>query len=61
VRYSFLFTTDYPEKVESVFSVLPATPISLELDNHLFTILSVISPGCIKALFRSVFAMKAKK
>lgn len=60
-RYSFLFSTDYPEKVKSVFSELPATPIFLELDNHLFAILSVVSPGCIKALFRSVFFMKAKK
>ena len=60
LRYSFLFSTDYPEKVKSVFSFFPATPIFMELDNHLFTILSLESFGCIKKLFRSIFAMKAK-
>ena len=59
--YSFLFDTHYPETVRLLFSLLPCTPVIIEVDSHLLVSIPVKFPDIERAVLCMVNDMKTKK
>jgi DNA-binding Lrp family transcriptional regulator len=56
--YCFLFFTDYTHSLPTLFSHLPTTPFTIEVDTHVLVFCSLSSPKAIRTLFCSIYDMK---
>jgi hypothetical protein len=60
VTYCFLFSSEYEESVQDLFSRLPATPYIVECGNQLMVFVHIISSKISRNLFCTVYDMKRK-
>jgi DNA-binding Lrp family transcriptional regulator len=60
LSYCFLFHTDHPQSVQSLFSFLPTTPFIMELPHQLLVFTSTISSDITRNLFCTIYDMKTR-
>jgi len=60
MNYCFLFSSDYNQSVISLFSLVPTTPVIMEVGDHLLVFLK-ISPHVTRDMFCTIYDMKAKE
>ena len=58
LSYCFLFHTDHPQSVQSLFSFLPTTPFIMELPHQLLVFISTISSDITRNLLCTIYDMK---
>jgi len=59
VNYCFLFSSDYNQSVISLFSLVPTTPVIMEVGDHLSVL--KISPDVSRDMFYTIVDMQTKK